>query len=195
MVNGLDPSLEERLKRAELAESELSRLKPLAAEAPVLRAEKAKAHRTAERTRTKEASLLQARKGVESATERQTQIPDLLGAASRAVNQLYTALREIETHRRESMQALAVADRVDYDIELEESQEQETSVDRDSRGLAYALAARHGDARVKKMLEDMEPGFNPLNGCNLNEALNRDVSAFVMERVTAAAAAAAARSK
>jgi hypothetical protein len=41
----------------------------------------------------------------------------------------------------------------------------------------------------------MEPGFSLLNGCNLNEQLNRDVADFVMERVTAAAAAVAARSK
>ena len=195
MVNGFEPSHEERLKVAELAELELDRIKPIAEEAPLLRAQKAKAHLTAERTKTREASLQQAHKAIEAATERQTQIPDLLGGAARAVNQLYTALREIETHRRESMQALAIADRVDYEIELEEEQEQETSPDQDNRGLAYALAARHGDGRVKKMIEDMEPGFSSLNGCNLNEALNRDVADFVMERVTAASAAAAARSK
>jgi hypothetical protein len=194
MVNGFDASSQERLKLAEEAELELNRIKPLAAEAPLLRAEKAKAQRNAERTRTREASLQQAKKAADTAAERQSQIPDLLGAAARAVNQLYTALREIDSQRRESMQALAVADRVDYEIELELEQEQETSTDRDNRGLAYALAARHGDARVKKLLEELEPGFSFLNGCNLNEQLNRDVADFVMERVTAAGAV-AARSK
>ena len=195
MVNGFEPSREERLKLAEEAEKELTRLTPLAAEAPLLRAEKAKAQRNAERTRTREASLQQAKKAADAASERQSQVPDLLGAAARAVNQLYTALREIDSHRRESMQSLAVADRVDYEIELEHGQQEESSKDRDTRGLAYALAARHGDGRVKKLLEEMEPGFNPLNGCNLSEPLNRDVADFVMERVTAASAAVAARSK
>lgn len=194
MVNGFDASSQERLKLAEEAELELNRIKPLAAEAPLLRAEKAKAQRNAERARTREASLQQAKKATDAAAERQSQVPDLLGAAARAVNQLYTALREVDSHRRESIQALAVADRVDYEIELELEQEQETSTDRDNRGLAYALAARHGDARVKKLLEELEPGFNLLNGCNLNEQLNRDVADFVMERVTAAGAV-AARSK
>jgi phage-related tail protein len=194
MVNGFDAASQERLKLAEEAELELNRIKPLAAEAPLLRAEKAKAQRNAERARTREASLQQAKKATDTAAERQSQVPDLLGAAARAVNQLYTALREIDSHRRESMQALAVADRVDYEIELELEQEQETSTDRDNRGLAYALAARHGDARVKKLLEELEPGFSLLNGCNLNEQLNRDVADFVMERVMAAGAV-AARSK
>jgi hypothetical protein len=194
MVNGFDPSLEARLKLAEEAEMELTRLTPLAGEAPVLRAEKAKVQRNAERTRAREASLQQAKKAADSASARQSQVPDLLGAAARAVNQLYTALREIDTHRRESTQCLAVADRIDYEIELEHGQQEESSQDRDTRGLAYALAARHGDGRVKKLLEELEPGFSSLNGCNLSEPLNRDVADFVMERVTAAAAAVAARS-
>lgn len=195
MVNGFDPSREERLKLAEEAEKELTRLAPLAAEASLLRAEKAKAQRAAERTRAREASLQQAKKAADAASDRQSQVPDLLGAAARAINQLYTALREVDTHRREAMQCLAVADRVDYEIELEHGQQEESSPDRDTRGLAYALAARHGDARVKKLLEEMEPGFSSLNGCNLSEPLNRDVADFVMERVTAASAAVAARSK
>lgn len=195
MVNGFDPSREERLKLAEEAEKELTRLTPLAAEAALLRAEKAKAQRTAERTRAKETSLQQAKKAADAASDRQSQVPDLLGAAARAINQLYTALREMDTHRRESMQCLAVADRIDYEIELEQEQKEEASLDRDTRGLAYALAARHGDGRVKKLLEELEPGFSPLNGCNLSEPLNRDVADFVMERVTAASAAVAARSK
>lgn len=195
MVNGFDPSREERLKLAEEAEREMSRLTPLAAEAALLRAEKAKAQRDAERTRAREANLQQGKKAADAASERQSQIPDLLGAAARAVNQLYTALRETDTHRREAVQCLAVADRIDYEIELEHGQQEESSQDRDTRGLAYALAARHGDGRVKKLLEELEPGFSLLNGCNLNEALNRDVADFVMERVTAAATAVAARSK
>ena len=78
------------------------------------------------------------------------------------------------------MEALSVADRVDYDIELEEGEEHERSLDRDTRGLAYALAARHGDGRVRQMLEELDPEFSMLRGCNLDEPLYRDVANFVV---------------
>ena len=67
-----------------------------------------------------------------------------------------------------------------YDIELEESEEHERSLDRDTRGLAYALAARHGDVKVLKMLEELDPAFSMLHGCNLDEPLYRDVANFVV---------------
>jgi hypothetical protein len=84
------------------------------------------------------------------------------------------------------MQALSVADRVDYEIEVEEGEEHELSLDRDPRGLAYALAGRHGDSRVKRLLEDLDPGFSPLAGCNLDDPVYRDVADFVMNRVVPA---------
>ena len=68
---------------------------------------------------------------------------------------------------------------------MEEVGEEQRQYDRDPRGLAYALAARHGDARVKQMLEDMDPGFDLLRNCNMSDALHRDVSNFVMEHVNA----------
>ena len=70
--------------------------------------------------------------------------------------------------------------RVDYDIELEEGEEHERSLDRDARGLAYALAARHGETRVKQLVEELDPGFTLLRGCNLDEPLYRDVANFVV---------------
>ena len=75
---------------------------------------------------------------------------------------------------------MAIADRVDYDIELEESEEHERSLDRDTRGLAYALAARHGEVRIQQMLEELDPEFSVLHGCNLDEPLYRDVANFVV---------------
>ena len=125
----------------------------------------------------------QANRAAESASEKQTQVPHLVGDAARAVRALFLALREIESDRQEAMQALAVADRVDYEIELEEGQEHEESLDRDPRGLAYALAARHGESRVKRLLEDLSPSFGLMDGCNLDDPLSRDVANFVMERV------------
>ena len=47
MLNGFNASLEEKLRMAEQAEQEVSRLQPLASEAPTLRAEKIKAQKSA----------------------------------------------------------------------------------------------------------------------------------------------------
>ena len=183
MLNRFDASLEERLKMAEQAETEVSRLQPLASEAPQLRAEIAKTQRAAERQQARESAMDQAKQAVEAATEKQAQVPEILGQAARSVNDLYATLRAIEASRQDAMEALAIADRVDYDIELEDGEAHEASLDRDTRGLAYALAGRHGDVRVKKLLEDLSPGFGMLEGCNLDEPLYRDVANFVMERV------------
>ncbi len=54
-------------------------------------------------------------------------------------------------------------------------------MDRDPRGLAYALAARHGDVRVKELLAEMDPGFGFLKGCDMSEPLYRDVAKFVLQ--------------
>ena len=182
MVNGneIDEGFQERLRQAESAEREMQRLEPLAAEAPNLRLQKAKAQKEEERKRAKDESLSKARNSAQAATDKQHRVPDLLGHAARAVIELYTLIKEIETSRRQAMEALSVADRVDYDIELEEGEEHERSLDRDTRGLAYALAARHGDTRIKQMLEELDPDFTMLRGCNLDEPLYRDVANFVV---------------
>lgn len=186
MLNGFNASLEEKLKLAEKAEQEVSRLQPLASEAPTLRAEKIRAQKSAERHRAREAAMDQARDAARSATDGQSHVPELLGNAARAVNELYGALKEVEARRQSAMQALAVADRVDYEIELEDGEEHERSLDRDPRGLAYALAGRHGDSRVVRLLEELQPGFGVLSGCNMDDPLYRDVAHFVLQRVTPA---------
>ena len=116
-----------------------------------------------------------------AATEKQTRVPDLLESAGRAVQTLYTVMKELDGYRREASESMAIVDRVDYEIEVEEGEEHEISLDRDPRGLAYALAARHGDVRVKELLEEMEPGFTFLRGCDLSEPLYRDVAKFVLQ--------------
>ena len=192
MLNGFNSSLEERLKMAEQAEVEVSRLQPLASEAPSLRAEKVKAQKSAERRRARQTAIEQATEAARAATDDQSHVPELLGNAARAVNELYAVLKDVEARRQTAMQALAVADRVDYEIELEEGEEHERSLDRDPRGLAYALAGRHGDARVMKLLDELQPGFGLLAGCNMDDPLYRDVANFVLQRVTPAAAPQAA---
>ncbi len=178
--NGIDEGFQERLRQAETAEREMQRLQPLAAEAPQLRLQQAKAQKEEERVRAKEDALSKARFSAQSASDKQNHVPDLLGQAARAVIELYTLLKDIDNSRRQAMEALAVADRVDYDIELEEGEEHERSLDRDTRGLAYALAARHGDGRVRQLLEELDPEFSMLRGCNLDEPLYRDVANFVV---------------
>jgi len=182
MVNGneTDEGFQARLKQAESAEREMQRLQPLAAEAPQLRLQQAKAQKDEERTRAKEDALVKARFSAQAAADKQNRVPDLLGQAARTVIELYTLLKDIDSSRRQAMEALSVADRVDYDIELEEGEEHERSLDRDTRGLAYALAARHGDGRVRQMLEELDPEFSMLRGCNLDEPLYRDVANFVV---------------
>ena len=187
MLSGFDSSLEERLRLAEQAETEVERLRNMATEAPALRAEKARLQRVAERRRAREGAMTQAKDAVEAASIKQNRVAELLGTASRSVNELYVALKEIESLRQDAMQALAVADRVDYEVELEDGEAHERSLDRDPRGLAYALAGRHGESRVLKLLEELHPGFELLLGCNMDDPLNRDVARFVLQRVTPAA--------
>jgi len=187
MLTGYNESLEEKLKLAEQAESEVTRLQPLASEAPQLRAEKVKLQKAAKRQRAKATAMDQATQALTAASEKQSRIPELLGTAARAVNDFYSTLRDVEARRQDAMQSLAVVDRIEYDIELEDGEAHEASLDRDPRGVAYALAAHHGDGRVKKLLEELEPGFNLLGGCNMDDPLYRDVANFVMARVTPAA--------
>ena len=179
-INGINDDFQERLRQAESAEIEMQRLQPLAAEAPQLRVQKAKAQKEDERRRAKEESLIQATRATQSAADKQIRVPEMLDRAANAVMELYTLLKDVDSSRQQALESLAVADRVDYDIELEESEEHERSLDRDTRGLAYALAARHGDTKVQQMLQDLDPEFSMLQGCNLDEPLYRDVANFVL---------------
>ena len=178
--NGMDEVFQERLRQAASAEREMQRLQPLAAEAPQLRLQQAKAQKEEERRRSKEESLIQAKRATQSAADKQIRVPEMLDRAANAVMELYTLLKDVDSSRQQALESLAVADRVDYDIELEESEEHERSLDRDTRGLAYALAARHGDTKVQQMLQDLDPEFSMLQGCNLAEPLYRDVANFVL---------------
>lgn len=180
MVNGYVNSLDIRLKQAEEAEAELERLEPLAAEAPQLREQKAKVELDLERQKKRESAMQAATKSAQSAAEMQKLVSEFLGTASTAVKELYTVLREIDTHRREASQALAIADRVDYDNEVEKNEEHERSMDRNTQGLAYALAAKHGDPKVAEMLEELDPEFNFLRDCYIGEQLQRDLADFVI---------------
>ena len=180
-----DESMQQRLKQAEMAERELARLQPLASEAAELRVKQERAAKFEDSLRRRDQALIDAKQQVEAASVRQIEIPALLDNASNAVAALFAALKDVNTRRKRAAEALSIVDRVDYEVELEEVGEEQRQYDRDPRGLAYALAARHGEAKVKQMLEDMDPGFDILRNCNLKDALHRDVSDFVMEHVNA----------
>lgn len=180
-----DESMQQRLKQAEMAERELARLQPLALEAEELRLKQAQAAKFADSLRRKDQALAEAQQLVEAAGARQVEIPDLLNEASQAVSLLFAAMKDVSNKRRRAAEALAIVDRVDYEVELAEAGEEEIARNRDPRGLAYALAARHGEVRVQHMLEEMDPGFDLLRNCNMNDALHRDVASFVTGHVTA----------
>ncbi len=180
-----DESMQQRLKQAEMAERELARLQPLAEEAPELRTRQERAMKFEDSLHRRDQCLEEAEQMVASASTRQEEIPELLNSASQAVAALFAAMKDVKSRRRRAAEALAVVDRVDYDIELEEVGEEQRQYDRDPRGLAYALAARHGESRVQHMLEEMDPGFDLLKNCNMHDALHRDVSDFVLEHVNA----------
>ena len=179
MLNGFASSQEERLRLAEEAQAELMRLQPVAADAARLRLETAKAELQVARVR----AMSQAQAAVSAASERQANVPSLLGEACRAVSELNRALREIDTYRKDASKALAIANRVDYEIEVGEH---EASMGGDPRGLAYALTARYGESRIKQILEEMDPGFWLLRGCNLDGPLFQDVANFVVEHAVGA---------
>ena len=181
MLSGFDSSLDSRLREAEEAEKELLRLTPVAEEAPKLRLEKAKVQKRQERDQTKNSAMRVVERSMLSATDKQTRVPELLESAGRAVQALYTLIKELDGHRKEASESMSIVDRVDYEFEVEEGEEHEISLDRDPRGLAYALAARHGDVRVKDLLEELLPGFGFLKGCDLSEPLYRDVAKFVLQ--------------
>ena len=180
MLNGYDTSLDNRLEQAELAEMELAKLSPLAAEAPQLREAKAKANLEAERHTKKSTAMEEARKAAASATEMQKLVPEFLSVAAKAVKELYSVLREIDGSRQSATKALTIVDRVDYDVELEDGEARELAADRDPRGLAYALAAHHGDNKIHQLLDGLDPEFSYLRDCYMDEPLQRDLANFVV---------------
>ena len=155
-----DESMQQRLKQAEMAERELARLQPLAEEAPDLRVKQERASKFEDSLRRRDQCLDEAQQMVVSAGTRQEEIPELLESAAQAVAALFAAMKDVKSRRRRAAEALAVVDRVDYDIELEEVGAEQRQYDRDPRGLAYALAARHGETTVQHLLEEMDPGFD-----------------------------------
>ena len=182
MLDRLETSLEERLQRAEEAEGEVNRLQTLADEAPQLRLEKAKHDLQGQRDRMRKISMDQASKKIDSAMELQTRVPALVEHAVASSYELYTLLKEIDSQRQEASKSLAMADRADYETELEKTEEHENALNRNTNGLKWALASRHGEASVSKLLEELDPGFQYFRGCYLEGSLRRELADFILAK-------------
>ena len=197
MLNDYEATLDKRLREAEEAEAQINKVGALAAEAPKLRDAVAKAKMASERSQKKSEAMKSAVSSAEAAAVAQAQVPTLLYVATRAVKDLYKAIRETDGHRQAASQALTVADRMDYELEVAETEAREVSMDRDPRGLAYVLAAQHGENKVKKLLEGLDPEFSYLRDCDLEEPIHRDLANFVVahavRRSTAPASAPTAK--
>ena len=185
MVNHGNSALEEQLRMAEEAASEVERLESLAAQAPLLRAEVAKAHRQKERDTNRRQATELARREIEAAREKQQEIPDLLESVSKMVYSLYSALKEVNGHRREANQAISLVDRMDYEEDMEVSGDEQQEMGRDPKSIEFVVASRHGQARIKQLLDQMDPDFSYLRGCDLEEPLRRDVANFVLAHISA----------
>ena len=192
MLDRSEISLNEQLRQAE---EEVHRLQCLAAEAPHLRLEKAEQDLQEERERIRQNSMDQARKEMEIALEMQTQVPALVDHVVAASHDLYKLLRDICSHRQEATKSLAIADRVDYETESEKAEEHENALNRSTQGLDWALAARHGEVRVNKLLEEMGPGFHYLRGCHVEGSFRRELTGFILEQATSPNLAAGPRDK
>ena len=177
MLDGTQSSLEERLKQAEEA---VNMLQSLAAEAPQLRLEKARQDLEGERARVRQNSMDQARWEMETAMEMQARVPTLVEHAVAASHNLYALLREIHAHRQQAAKSLAIADRVDYEIELEEAEEHENALNRSTKGLDWALAGHHGEARVKRLLEELDPTFHYFRGCQLEGSTRWELANLIL---------------
>ena len=191
MLNGIEESLEQRLIQAEEAEAEYSKLEALAVAAPQLRAQFAKAQKEAERKETRNAAISEARRAVEAAAGKQAQVPGMLETVSKVVYSFYSLLKEIDGHRRMAMQCLSVADRMDYEAELDAGVEAQKEMGRDPVGLDFVYAAKHGDTRVKQLLEEMDPSFQFLKDCHMEHPMNRDVANFILAHAISPATPAA----
>ena len=183
MLNGLDTHIEEQLRRAEEAENEVNRLGSLAAEAPRLRVELARSQRRLEREGNSQTAMEQARREIVAAKERQADVPLTLETVSKLVYSLYSLLKDVDAHRREALRLMGIVDRMDYEAELEAGAEEEKERGRDPKGLEYLIASRHGQPRIKQMVDGMDPDFSFLRNCDLDEPLRRDVANFILAHV------------
>lgn len=183
MVDLNTSTLQEQLRRAEEAAQEVSRLEHLASQAPALRERIAKIQRQEERDLNRRNALDLAEQEILAASEKQGAIPANLDTVARLVFSLYSALKDIDSHRKAAFHAMGVVDQMDYEQELEELGEQQKEMGRDPQTVEYLVASRHGQTRIKQLIDQLDPEFGYLRGCDLREPLRRDVANFILAQV------------
>jgi len=189
MVNTYTSGLEEKLRQAEDAADEVSRLASLASQAPLLRAEVARVQRQEERDANRKNAIERAKRAVAAAAKKQDEVPATLETVSKMVYSLYTTLKEIDNHRKEASQAMAIVDRMDYEEEVESGGEEQQEMGRDPKSIEFLVASRHGQTRIKQLLDQMDPDFSYLRGCEVDEPLRRDVANFILAHLISPAKA------
>ena len=183
MVNRVNPELQERLRQAEDAENAVQKLGSLAAEAPILRVELARAQRQSTWDRAKRNALEEAQRKMNAANEKQELVPLMLEEVSTMVSSLYGLFKEIEGCRREAMEHISVVDKVDYEAELTASEAEQVQMGRDPANVEYLVASHHGPSRVRKLMEELYPDFNHLKDCDLEDPMRREVAQFILSHV------------
>ena len=183
MVTRISPDLQERLRKAEEAETAVQRLGPLASEAPTLRVELARAQREQGWDRARKSAMEECRRKMESVYEKQNRVPQMLEEVSTMVSSLYQLFKEIDTQRREALEHMAVVDRVDYEAELTDMEAEQAEMGRDPSSVEYLIASRHGYSRVKKLMDEQFPHFSYLKDCDLDDPMRRDVAQFILSHV------------
>ena len=191
MPDQFSNELAERLRKAEEAAAYVERLESLASEAPTLREQVSLLQRLEERERHREDALERARVALEAANQAQGNLPAIISSAANMVNQMAETLREVDKFRREATAALSVVDRMDYEDDLDRiSEPQEGGEDdglaRDPQSSRMIVAARHGSARVRQMIETMSPGFDVFAGCDLDDVpMRRELTTLIMAQLAA----------
>ena len=183
MVTRINNDLQERLRKAEEAENAVTRLGNLAAEAPVLRQELARAQREQGWDRARKHAMEECNRKMEAVYEKQQRVPQLLEEVSTMVSSLYQLFKEIDSQRREALEQMAIIDRVDYEAELTDMEMEQIELGRDPSSVEYLVASRHGYARVKKMMDETFPNFSYLRDCDLEDPMRRDVAQFILSHV------------
>ena len=188
--------LAQRLRKAEEAASYMERLETLASEAPTLREQVSLLQRIEERENHRKEAIENARLRPEPWLRKpKRELPDLIASAANLVNQMARALREVDTFRREATAALSVVDRMDYEDELdrameEHEEDEDNPMQRDAQSIRMLVASRHGSARVRRMIDELSPGFEVFAGCNLNsEPMRGELTTLIMAKLAAEAEA------
>jgi hypothetical protein len=183
MVSRVSVDIQERLRKAEEAENAVMKLGGLAAEAPTLRVELARAQRQQGWDRARKNAMEECKRKMETVYEKQNRVPQALDEVSTMVSSLYHLFKEIDGGRRESLEQMAIVDRVDYEAELTDMEAEQEAMGRDPSSVEYLIASRHGYARVKKMMDETFPNFSYLKDCDMEDPMRRDVAQFILSHV------------